>query len=448
MLCDVVFDLHACFIERPRIRFMSSTLPVVDTRLRPSNLRAIVAVSIGNALEWYDFILYATFAAPISHAFFPGKDEFTSLLVTFITFGISFGARPVGAAVLGGYADRAGRKAALTVTVLLMASGSLIIAVCPTAATIGVAAPIILFLARLLQGFSAGGEIGGAMALLAEDAPPRRRCFYLAFQGMGQGAAIVLCGVAALVVNSCFSVSQVNAWAWRLPFFFGIVIAPVGFYIRRHVAEPELFSSQRDKPTPLRWIFAKHLKSLLIAGGLGIIGTVGSYVTLYIPTYAHNVLGISRSNSLIPLIVVGCIAMASPLAGIFADRFHRKSLMLLAAFGLVVCPYPAFYYLTRHPTIGTLLAVLTILALLLTIYTAAAIVLLTEIFPTSARATGIGLAYSLTVAIFGGFTPAIVSALMVYTGNKLMIGVWMTICGVLSFVALLFAKDRSQMELT
>lgn len=427
---------------------MSSTLPVVDTRLRPSSRRAIVAVSIGNALEWYDFLVYATFALQISHAFFPRKDEITSLLATFITFGISFVARPVGAALIGTYADRAGRKAALTLTVLLMACGSLLIAVCPTAATIGVAAPAILFLARLLQGFSAGGEIGGAMALLAEDAPPRRRSFYLAFQQTGQGAAIMSCGLAALAINSCFSVSQVNAWAWRLPFLFGLVIAPVGFYIRRHIAEPELFSAQKRKPIPWHWVFGKHLRSLLIGVGVVIVGTVCSYVTLYIPTYAHNVLGISRFNSLIPLIIVGLIVMASPLAGLFADRFNNKAVMLLAAGSLVVYPYPAFYYLAHHPTGRTLIAVQVMLALLLMMYTSAACAFLAELFPTSVRSTGIGLAYSLGVAIFGGFTPAIVSALVAYTGNKLMIALWMTICAVLSSVALLFAKDRSHMELT
>jgi MHS family proline/betaine transporter-like MFS transporter len=199
------------------------------------------------ATHWSGTILLSTttFAVQISHAFFPAKNASTSLMATLITFGVGFFARPFGAASLGTYADKAGRKTALTLTVLLMACGSFMIAVCPTAATIGIAAPIILCLARLLQGFSAGGEIGGAIALLAEDAPVGRRAFYAALQSTAQGAAFVLCGIVALIVTSCFSNNEVNARAWRLPFLLGIVIAPVGLYIRRHIAEPELFTAQK-----------------------------------------------------------------------------------------------------------------------------------------------------------------------------------------------------------
>lgn len=429
---------------------MSSTLPVIDTRLRPDSFRAIAAICVGNMLEVYDFIVYTTFAVQISHAFFPLKNDFTALLATLITFGISFVARPLGAALFGTYADRAGRKAALTLTVLLMACGSFMIAVCPTAATIGMAAPIVLFFARLLQGFSAGGEIGGALTLLAESAPAPRRAFYTAFLQTAQGAAVVLCGVVALIVTSSFSSSQLNAWAWRLPFLFGILIAPVGFYIRRQLPEPEVFSAQKRKAiqeVPLRLIFTKHLKSLLIGMGLIVVGTIAFYVTLYMPIYAHEVLGISQFNSNLTVILVGAIVMTCPVAGMLADRFSRKSVMLFAAVCLFIYPYPAFYYLTHHPNGGVLIAVQTIMAMLIAMYTGPGSVLLTELFPTSVRSTGVALSYSLSVAIFGGFTPAIVAALVNYTGNKLAVAMWLMFGAVLTSISLLAMKDRSRMEL-
>jgi MHS family proline/betaine transporter-like MFS transporter len=422
----------------------------VNPLLRPSSVRAIIAACIGNTLEWYDFIVYTAFAVQISHAFFPGKSDFTSLMATLITFGVGFFARPFGAALLGAYADRAGRKTALTLTVLLMACGSFMIAVCPTAATIGIAAPIILFFARLLQGFSAGGEIGGAIALLAEDAPVARRAFYAAFQSTAQGAAFVLCGLVALIVTSCFSSSAVNAWAWRLPFLLGIAIAPVGFYIRRHIAEPELFTAQKRnalQEIPIRLVFTKHLKSLLIGMGVVVVGTVVTYITLYLPTYAHQVLKISQSNGYAALIIVGMIAMASPVAGMLADRFSRRVVMLLTALCFIVYPYPAFYYLSHHASDGTFIAIQASLAILMWMYEGPSSALLSELFPTVVRSTGTALAYGLSVAIFGGFTPAIISALVKYTGNNLSVAYWLMLSAVLSTVSLLAVQDRSRSEL-
>ena len=429
---------------------MSSTSVAVDTLLRPSSVRAIIAACIGNTLEWYDFIVYTIFAVQISHAFFPAKNAFTSLMAALITFGVGFFARPFGAALLGAYADKAGRKTALTLTVLLMACGSFMIAVCPTAATIGLAAPIILFFARLLQGFSAGGEIGGAIALLAEDAPVDRRAFYAAFQSTAQGAAFVLCGIVALTVTSCFSNSEINAWAWRLPFLLGIAIAPIGLYIRRHIAEPELFTVQKCNAVqemPIRLIFTKHLKSLLIGIGVVVVGTVVAYITLYLPTYAHQTLKLSQVNGYTTLIIVGMIAMASPVAGVLADRFSRRSVMLLTALCLIVYPYPAFYYLGHHPSGRAFIAIQTSLAILMWMYVGPSSALLSELFPTVVRSTGTALAYGLSVAVFGGFTPAIISALVKYTGNNLSVAYWLTISAVFSTVSLCVSQDRSRAEL-
>ena len=427
---------------------MSATVPGADLSLRPSMTRVIVAASIGNMLEWYDFIVYAMFAIPISHAFFPGKSDFTSLLETFVTFGVGFLARPLGAVIFGTYADKIGRRAALTLTVLLMAFSTLVIAICPTAATIGIAAPILLVLARLLQGLSAGGEIGGAIALLIEYAPVSRKAFYSTFQEVGQGGALLLCGLVATIVTTCFSKSQVNEWAWRIPFLFGLVIAPVGFYIRRHVPESEDFiahKSATSKSLPLRSMLTEHGKAILIGVGIVITGTVGSYVTLYIPTYASTVLKLSQSNAYIGLILVGIIVtLLSPAAGILADRFGQKSVMLFALVCLIVYPYPAFRYLTAHPSAGALITVQAIMALFLTIYAGPAFGFLAELFPTTVRSTGIGLAYGLSVAIFGGFTPTIVSTLVHSTGNKLAVAFWLMASAAMSALGLMAPRNRSQ----
>jgi MFS transporter, MHS family, proline/betaine transporter len=430
---------------------MNATVSGANLSLRPSMTRVIVAASIGNMLEWYDFIVYAMFAIPISHAFFPGKTDFTSLLETFITFGVGFLARPLGAIIFGTYADRTGRRAALTLTVLLMALSTLVIATCPTAATIGIAAPTLLVLARLLQGLSAGGEIGGAIALLVEYAPPSRRAFYSTFQEVGQGGALLLCGIIATIVTTCFSKRQVNEWAWRIPFLFGLLIAPVGFYIRRHLPESDVFIAHESETTqgqPARLIFTEHWKALLAGIGMVVAGTVGTYVTLYIPTYASTILKLPQSNAYIGLIVVGIVVMLCPAAGIFADRFGQKPVMFFALVCLIVYPYPAFRYLTAHPSGGALITVQVIMALFLTIYLAPTFAFMAELFPTTVRSTGTGLAYGLGVTIFGGFTPTMVSMVVHSTGSKLAVAFWLMASAAISAVSLVATHDRSQQRLT
>jgi MFS transporter, MHS family, proline/betaine transporter len=415
-----------------------------------SGTRAVIAACVGNMLEWYDFIVYATFAVQISHAFFPGTNDFASMLATLLTFGVGFLARPVGAAVIGAYADKAGRRAALTLTILLMALGTLLIAICPSFDTIGVAAPLLLVIARLIQGVSAGGEIGGALALLVEYAPPARRGYYAAFQQLAQGGSFLLCGLLATLITTLFTTEQVNAGAWRIAFLFGIVIAPVGFYIRRSVAEPLLFARHAKEAahaTPFKAVATQYWGTVLLGIGVVIAWTVSTYVTLYMPTFAFKELKIPQSSAYLGLFVVGIIVMFCPLAGKLADRYSRKSVMLTAAICMVIYPYPAFLYLTQHPSGATLIELQCGLALLMAFYTGPASALIAELFPTSVRSTGIALTYGLAVAIFGGFTPAITSALINYTGNKLSVALWLMASAVISSVALMFVKDRSRQAL-
>jgi MFS transporter, MHS family, proline/betaine transporter len=419
-------------------------------RVRPSNTRVLAAACLGNLLEWYDFIVYTTFSVPISRAFFPGRSTFTSLMETFITFGVGSLARPIGAALFGSYGDRVGRRAVLTLTILLMALGSVMIAGCPTAATIGIAAPTVLVSARLIQGLSVGGESGGVLSLVVEHAPVSRRAFYASFLQMAQGGAIVLSGLVASIITFSFSERQVDQWAWRLPFILGIGIAPVGFCIRRRVAETELFVMNKRKlpqRMPLKSMFTEHWRALLIGIGVVVVGTVSTYVTLYMPTYAQAILKIPRSNSYVGLIMVGLLMMTCPAAGMLADRLSRRSVMLFAAVCIAVCAYPAFRYLANHLTSGTLTAIQIGMAILMAVYAGPASALLSELYPTSVRSTGVGLAYSVSVATFGSFTPAIVTALIDYTGTNLAIAFWLIISATASAIALIASRDRSRQEL-
>jgi MFS transporter, MHS family, proline/betaine transporter len=423
---------------------MSATALKTDSSPYSHKARTIIAALIGNTLEWFDFSVYATFTIPIAHAFFASKNDFASLMGALLTFGLGFLARPLGSIFFGAYADRVGRKSALTITVLLMALSTLIIAICPPVTWIGIWAPIILVTARLLQGISAGGEVGSTLAFLVEHAPASQRAFYSAFHPVAQGTSLFLCGLFAMIITSLFSKSQVDEWAWRIPFLFGVLIAPVGFYIRKNVMEPKHFLIQREiaSHTKLSSIFSKYGDSVLVAVGVVIVWTVTAYVTLYMPTYASVVLRLPQSNAYISLVLVGAIAMLCPFAGMLADRVGRKSVMLFASICLVVYPYPAFHYLVSHPSSRALIAVQFGLGIFMAIYTGPAGAFLAELFPTTIRATSSGVAFGLSVALFGGFTPTIVSVLANYTGSKLAVAFWLMTSAALSLASLWAIPDR------
>jgi len=262
--------------------------------------RAVVAATVGNMLEWYDFTIYAAFALPISKAFFPADNEVVSLLLSFVTFGLGFVARPFGAAFLGGYADRKGRRNALSLTILLMALGTAIIALCPGYDRIGLAAPIVIILARLIQGFSAGGEIGGAISTLVEHAPPNRRGLYGSFQQLSQGASTLLSGLVAIIIALALSPVQIGDWGWRLAFAVGLVIAPVGLYIRRELEDAPVFKQAAAAPKtepPIRIVVRDHWRAILAGMMIVMLWTVAQYLANYFPTFAVRELKVSLSTS-------------------------------------------------------------------------------------------------------------------------------------------------------
>jgi MHS family proline/betaine transporter-like MFS transporter len=424
----------------------SVSLSSVTPTVQPKVWRAVAAASIGNALEWFDLVAYGFFAVVISRQFFPAGNDTISLLLTLGTFGVSFFMRPLGAIVLGAYADRAGRRAALSLTILLMMAGTLIIAVLPNYATIGLAAPLILVIARLLQGFSAGGEFGSATAFLAEHMP-QRRGFFSSWQVASQGLTTLLAASFGVVLNGNLSSAQMDAWGWRIPFFFGLLIGPVAWYIRKHVDEtPEFVAAEMSSKTtltPVRDTLATQKERLLIAIGVVILATVSTYVVLFMPTFAVKQLGLPASASFAAILLTGMIQLVvSPLVGHWSDQHGRTGIMLASAIAILVLIYPAFATLVSHPTLATLLVVQIIFGFLMSGYFATLPGLLSEIFPVSTRTTGLSLSYNIAVTIFGGFAPFIISWLIASTGTKVAPGFYMIFAAAISIVALFAVRLR------
>lgn len=409
---------------------------VVAPRSRTVKNRAIVATSIGNMLEWYDFTIYALFAGYIAANFFPGHDAKTQLVETFLFFGLGFIARPLGAVLIGNFGDRAGRKAALTLTILLMAAGTGIIAFSPTYATIGIGAPLLLLLGRVLQGFSAGGEVGGATAYLLETADPQKRGRVASWLEASMGMANILGALAAFTVAALLTKDEIQAWGWRIPFVFGLLIAPVGLYLRRSLDETEAFqaeaerrSRERSQPkAPLLQIFRNHGRSLFVGFCVAVLWAVAVYVLMiYLPTYvqhpdtfnftAKQAFGASLIGN-VPF-VIGCVWF-----GTLSDRFGRRRSLFASAALLLLCVLPLFMWLKADPTLPTLIVVQCIVCLLVASFVGVAPAALSEIFPTGVRSTGTSLAYNGAFTVFGGFAPMILTWVTQRSGGSLYAPAW------------------------
>ncbi|OWJ65655.1 MFS transporter [Inquilinus limosus] len=408
---------------------------------------AIAAATIGNGLEWFDFTVYGFFTPIIARLFFPAGDDLTSILLTVGTYGVGFFMRPVGAVVLGVYADRAGRKAALTLTILLMAVGTALLGFAPTYAQAGIAGPLVIVLARLIQGFSAGGEIGGATAFLIEYAPAKRRGYYASWQQTSQALAVVLGGICGTIVTQALDPAAIDSWGWRVPFLFGLLIGPVGFYIRARIDETPVFTDDRTRKSesPLRDALAEHPRGIASGFGVTILWTVCTYVLLfYMTTYANKQLGISLADAFIATTIGGVVLMLGcPVAGMLSDRIGRRPLLLAAAVAIGVLVWPLFAWVNATPTLAVLAAVQAILGLLLAAFTGPAPALLAEQFPAGLRSTGLSLAYNFAVTIFGGFAAVIVTLLIEETGSKLAPSFYVIAAAVVSALTLLAMRDRT-----
>lgn len=415
----------------------------LPARPKLETARIITAVSIGNALEWYDIVVYGFLAATISKLFFPVGNETVSLLLTFVTFGVSFFMRPLGSIVLGAYADRAGRRQAMMLSITLMMIGTFFIGIAPTYASIGIFAPALLVFARLVQGFSAGGEFGGATAFLAEQ-NPRKRGAYTAWQMASQGVTIILASSFGVLLNSMLTAEQLNSWGWRAPFFFGLLIGPVAIYIRKNIDETSDFRESQaggDVPSPLVTTFGRQKGRVLTAFGLIVLATVASYTTMFMPTFAVKQLGISASWSFTATLLVGCIQFGFvPVFGGLSDRLGRVPVMASAAIVVLVTIIPAFAVLRAFPSPQTLICVLVAVSICTAAYLGPMCAAMSELFPTHTRGTGLSISYGFGVTIFGGFAPFIIAWLIAETGSALAPGFYVAFGAALSLLALVGAR--------
>ncbi len=425
-----------------------------------SKIATVVRVTGGNFLEMFDFFLFGIYAPHIARVFFPTGNEFASLMMAFVTFGAGFLMRPLGAIVLGAYVDRVGRRPGLLLTLSIMAAGTMLIAFVPGHAAIGIAAPLLVLIGRLLQGFSAGVELGGVSVYLAEIATPGRKGFYVSWQSASQQVAIVVAAALGYTLQAEMAPATLAAWGWRIPFFVGCLIVPVIFVIRRSLQETPAFLAHRHRPT-----LQEILRSLVdhwfvVVGGtlLVVMTTVSFYlITVYTPTFGKVVLQLGAGDS---LLVTFCVGLSNlfwlPVMGALSDRIGRRPLLVGFTLLTLLTSYAAMSWLVAAPSLSRMLLVELWLSVLYGSYNGAMIVTLTEVMPTEVRTTGFSLAYSLATTL-GGFTPAISTWLIERLDNRAAPALWMSfsaLCGLAGTWMLLSrrrgygASSRSGMSAT
>jgi len=414
----------------------------------PKPLQVAAAV-IGNALEWYDFIVFGFLALIISRLFFPAGSQYASLLLTTATFGVGFFMRPVGGLLLGIYADRKGRKAALLLVIALMTIAIAMIGFAPTYATIGVAAPLIMVLARLLQGFSAGGEFASATTFLIETAPAHRRGFYGSWQMVGQGLAVLLGAVLGALVTRKLTPEALDSWGWRVPFLVGLIIGPVGYFVRRHLEETPAFLEARAAAVAqpgLGTTVSSHLKEGLVSMGIITAGTISFYVILlYMPTFARTQLHLPLDDAFIAqAISLACLVVLTPLFGALSDRIGRKPIMIGALAIYFALAYPLFHWLNANPSFGSLVIVQIALCSVLGAFFGPMSTALAEQFPARSRSTSLGIAYNLAVMIFGGFAQFFVTWLIQATGSPIAPAFYVMFGAAVGLLAAFFLVDRAR----
>ena len=417
---------------------------------RASKMGAVFRVTSGNFLEMFDFFLFGLYASNISSTFFPSVDKTASLMAAFATFGAGFLMRPLGAIILGAYVDRIGRRRGLITTLGIMACGTVLIAFVPGYASIGVAAPILVLIGRLLQGFSAGVELGGVSVYLSEMATPGHKGFYVSWQSASQQVAIIVAAALGYTVNRWMEPSLLAEVGWRIPFFIGCLIIPFIFVIRRSLQETEEFLARMHRPG-IREIFRSMVDNagIVVAGMMLVLMTTVSFylITIYTPTFGKDVLKLSTTDS---LVVTLCVGLSNffwlPLMGALSDRVGRKPLLIVFTVIAILTAYPVLWWLVSAPTFGKMLAVELWLSFLYGSYNGAMVVALTEVMPVNVRTVGFSLAYSLATTI-GGFTPYIATWLIKYTADKAAPGWWMTfaaLCGLIATLTLYRRKEQNR----
>ncbi|MBS0529436.1 MAG: MFS transporter, partial [Proteobacteria bacterium] len=387
--------------------------------------------------------VYGYFAVYVSKAFFPNNDPTISLLLTFGTFGLAFLIRPIGGILLGAYADRYGRKASLMISIVMMTVGTLMVGLMPTYDTIGLWAPAAVLAARLLQGFSAGGEFGSSTALLVEHAPDRRG-FIASWQFASQGLSGLLSSAFGFGLTSLMAPDMLQAWGWRIPFLFGVLVGPAGIYIRSQIADATAPPAAKQD-SPIAEVLLRQKLRVILSISVLAVSTAVNYLIVYMPTYVVRTLKLPVTVGFAATLAGGiAVTFLTPIAGIVSDKIGRTRHMIIANVLLLLSIFPAFLMLTKDPTPAVIIGAVFWLATLKSIYYGPLAALMSELFPARTRATGLGLSYNVGVTVFGGMGPAIMTAM----GSIALIGdlapAWyLTLIGILSLCALITIRQTS-----
>ena len=410
-----------------------------------NKLKTVLRVTSGNFLEMYDFQIFGYYAPAIAATFFPNSNPFAALMLSLMTFGAGFLMRPIGAIFLGAYIDHHGRRAGLLLTLTLMALGTLSVACLPGYAALGVAAPLLVLLGRLLQGFSAGVELGGVSVYLSEMATPGNKGFYVSWQSASQQVAVVFAALLGFAIANLMAPEAAADWGWRVPFFIGCAIVPFLYWIRQSLEETKEFAARKVHPTTAQIYETLAANWALVLGGVAMVvmTTVSFYlITVYTPTFGRSVLKLSESDALlVTMAVTASNFIWLPVSGALSDRIGRKPILIAFSALALVTAYPALAWLVSGPSFGRMLTVELWLSLIYAWYNGAMVVALTELIPASVRTAGFSLAYSLATTL-GGSSLAISTWLIEHTGDKASPGYWMSFAGFCGLIATLALYRR------
>ncbi|MDJ0357320.1 MFS transporter [Paenarthrobacter sp. PH39-S1] len=414
--------------------------------------KSVAAGSIGVLVHWFDWAIYAYLAGTIAFVFFPQQDKTAALLAVFAVFAISFGVRPIGALIFGALGDRLGRKRTLSVVILAMAASTLMLGLLPSYNTIGIWAPVLLILARMVQGLAAGGEFGSAAAFLAEYSPTKRRGFGVSWIEVGSLLGFLLASLTVVLLNTLLTTDSLHAWGWRIPFILTAPLGVIGFYIRNKIEDTPEFRSLAElesiSKSPIKEVFTRNWKQLLQTSGIEIMMQVAFYIVLvYLLTYQEEVLGWTASSAALLSTVASITAIILvPIFGSMSDRYGRKPLLIGSAALLVIFSYPLFAIMqSGTPWAGMVSTVGLgiILAIILGVHAVTA----AELFPTRTRQSGLSIAYSVVAAIFAGTVPYVLTWGIAATGNTMLPAIYLILIGVVGLGTMMTIKETKGIDL-